>query len=352
MDWFKKKQQPLLGIDITTAAIKLLELSKTSNGYKVESYGVAPLPFDILDKSITDVDMIGNAIKAAVKQSGTKLKHAAVAVTGSSVITRKIGMPNTLSDDEIREQIIMDADKYIPYSINEISFDFHIQGANPENPDLVDVLLAASRKETVENRVQALAKAGLKAKVVDLEAFAIENAFSLLESQIGESGNKQTVAIVDIGSSLTTVSVLHNSQTIYMREQTFGGKQLTDDIRRIYGLTLEEAGMAKKRGGLPDNYVIDVLEPFKFTMVQQIQRAIQFFVASDSHRDIDCFILAGGCASIKGVDKMVSDALQTPTYIANPFLNMATSNKIKPQFLKNDAPALMVACGLALRSFD
>ncbi len=353
MDWFNKGQPTVLGIDISTAAIKLLELSKAGARYRVEHYAVSPLPQDaVVDKNIADVDVIADAIKAAIKQSGTKTKNACVAVSGSSVMTKVISMPGSLTDEEMEEQILVEADQYVPYSLDEVNLDFEVQGVSEKNPEMVDVLLAASRRENVEDRVEALEKAGLKAKIVDVEAFAIENAFMLLADQLPEAIEDQTVAIADIGATMTSLNVLLDGRTVYTREQGFGGKQLTEEIQRRYGLSYEEAGLAKKHGGLPDNYVSDVLDPFKKAMVQQIARSLQFFVSSSANRSIDSIVLAGGCSSIPGVDKLVEQSLGIPAYIANPFINMALSNKVKPQSLSNDAPAMMIACGLALRSFD
>ncbi|MDD5579959.1 MAG: pilus assembly protein PilM [Methylobacter sp.] len=353
MRWFNQNQNVVLGIDISTAAVKLLELSKAGARYRVESYAVAPLPQDaVIDKNIANVNVIADSIKAALKQSGSKLKQASVAVAGSAVMTKVITMPASLNDDEMEEQIMVEADQYVPYSLDEVNFDFEVQRRNEANPEMVDVLLAASRKENVDDRVDALTKAGLKAKIIDVEAFAMENAFPLLSDQLPDSLEGQTIAIADIGATMATLNILHNFRTVYTREQGFGGKQLTEEIQRRYGLSYEEAGLAKRHGGLPDNYTSDVLDPFKRAMVQQIQRSLQFFMSSSANRGIDSLILAGGCASIPGIEKLVEQTLGIPVYIANPFVNMALSNKVKPQTLSNDAPAMMIACGLALRSFD
>lgn len=353
MNWFNRKQTSVLGIDISTAAIKLLELSKDGARYKVESYSVAPLPQDaVIDKNITNIEIIAEAVKKAVKQSDTKLKNACVAVAGSSVMTKIITMPAALSDDEMAEQILVEADQYVPFSLDEVNLDFEVQGVNANSAELVDVLLAASRRENVEDRVEALSLAGLKTKIVDVEAFAMENAFALLIDQLPEALVDQTIAIADIGASMATLNVLYRSRTVYTREQSFGGKQLTEEIQRRYGLSYEEAGMAKRHGGLPDNYESDVLLPFKKSMVQQIARSLQFFVSSSANRGVSAVVLAGGCASIGGMEKLVEQELGIPAFVANPFVNMALSNRIRPQSLSNDAPALMVACGLALRSFD
>ncbi|MBS3963961.1 MAG: pilus assembly protein PilM [Methylomonas sp.] len=353
MSWFNKNQSAMLGIDISTAAVKLLELSRSGVRYKVESYAVAPLPQDaVIDKNIANVEVIGNAIKAAVKQSGTRARRACVAVAGSSVMTKIIAMPVSLSEDEMEEQIMVEADQYVPYSLDEVNLDFEVQGVSKANPDMLDVLLVASRRENIEDRVAALSHAGLKAAIVDVEAFAMENAFVLLADQLPDAVEKRTIAIVDVGATMTSLNVLYDSKTIYTRDQGFGGKQLTEEIQRRYGLSYEEAGLAKKHGGLPDNYIPDVLDPFKKAMLQQIARSLQFFVSSSANRGIDAMILAGGCASIPGLDKLVERDLGIPSYIANPFINMALSNRVKPQSLSNDTPAMMIACGLALRGFD
>jgi len=353
MNLFNQNKAPVLGIDISTAAVKLLELSKNGARYRVESYAVVPLPQDaIIDKNIANLDVIADVIKATLKQSGTRLKQACVAVAGSAVMTKIITMPAALSDEDLNDQILVEADQYIPYSLDEVRLDFEVQGPNENNPEMVDVLLAASRRENVDDRVEALAKAGLKAKIVDVEAFAMENAFSLLASQLPDAMDGQTVAIADVGATVATLNVLYDGRTVYTREQGFGGKQLTEEIQRRYGLSYEEAGLAKRHGGLPDNYITDVLEPFKKAVVQQIARSLQFFVSSSANRGVDSIVLAGGCSSIPGLDKLVEQHLGVSAYVANPFINMALSNKVKPQSLSNDAPAMMIACGLAMRSFD
>ncbi|MCK5189306.1 MAG: pilus assembly protein PilM, partial [Methylococcales bacterium] len=324
MSWFDRGNSAVLGIDISTAAIKLLELSRSGARYKVESYSVAPLPQDaVVDKNIANVDVIADAIKLAVKQSGTRTKQACVAVAGSSVMTKVITVPGSLAEDEMEEQILVEADQYVPYSLDEVNLDFEVQGVSEDNPEMVNVLLAASRRENVEDRVEVIEKAGLKAGIVDVEAFSMENAFSLLADQLPEAIDSQTVAIADIGASMSTLNVLHECRTVYTREQGFGGKQLTEEIQRRYGLSYEEAGLAKRHGGLPDNYVTDVLDPFKKAMVQQIARSLQFFVSSSANRGIDSIVLAGGCSSIPGLEKLVEQNLGIPAYVANPFINMA-----------------------------
>ena len=262
-----------------------------------------------------------------------------------------IDMSDGLNEDDMEMQLTLEADQYIPYPLEEVAIDFEIQGPAQETEGQVEVLLAACRRETIEARVNVIEGAELTPKIMDVEAYAMERAFALLQDQL-KMDEDSTVAVVDIGATMTTLSVLHNSQTIYTREQLFGGKQLTDEIMRRYGLPLEEAGLAKKQGGLPDDYEPEVLEPFKEAVVQQVARSLQFFFSSSQYNDVDHIILAGGVSSMEGLQELVQDKLGTPTTVANPFAGMAISSRVNAVALASDAPAMMIACGLALRSFN
>lgn len=352
MPFFKRNTNSLLGLDISSTAVKLLELSQVGARYRVESYSVVPLPQEaVAEKNIVDVEAVGNAIGKVVKRAGTKTKNAAVAVAGSAVITKVITMPAGLSDDDMSNQIELEADQHIPYPREEVNLDFEII-SEPRRDETVDVLLTASRSENVDVRVSALEVAGLNAKIVDVEAYAMESAMALVAHQLPNNAQGKTIAIVDVGSMMTTLNVVHDHRMIYTREHVFGGKQLTEEIQRRYGLSYEEAGLAKKQGGLPDNYIPEVLEPFKDAMAQQVSRALQFFFSSSQHNSVDHLLLVGGCASIPGVDELIESKLGTSTSTANPFANMALASRVKPHAISGDAPALMVACGLAMRRFD
>ena len=357
MGFLKRNKPNILGLDISSTSVKLLELAQDGDKYRVQSLAVEPLPDNaVVEKNIQDVEAVGDTILKAVKRSGTKVKDAAVAVAGSAVITKIINMPAGLSDSDLEAQIEMEADQYIPYPLEEINLDFEVIGESENSPDTVDVLLAASRSENIELRSAALALGGLHPKIVDVEAYTIENSSKLIAHQMihdEESENDdKIIAVVDIGATMTSLNVVENNQLIYTREQSFGGKQLTEEIMRRYGLAYDEAGRLKKEGGLPDNYIPEVLEPFKETIAQQVSRFLQFFYTSGQHNAVDLIVLAGGCASIPGIDELVESQLDTATVIANPFAEMSLSSKVNPQSLSNDAPSLMIACGLAMRSFD
>ncbi|MFV0276103.1 MAG: pilus assembly protein PilM [Parahaliea sp.] len=348
----KRKAPPVLGLDISSTTVKLLELSYSGGRYRVESYAVSSLPLDaVTEKNVNDIDAVANAIRSVVSQSRTKLKTVAAAVAGSSVITKMIDMPDGLSDDDMETQLTLEADQYIPYPMDEVSIDFEVQGPSKERQSQVEVLLAACRRETIDARVDAIEGADLAARIMDVEAYAMERAYSLIRGNL-DLEEDSTVAVVDIGATMTTLSVLSEGRTIYTREQLFGGKQLTDEIMRRYGLPLEEAGLAKKQGGLPDDYEAEVLEPFKEAVVQQVARSLQFFFSSSHYNDVDHIILAGGVASMEGLSDIVQEKLGTPVSVANPFAEMSVSSRVNAVALSSDAPAMMIACGLALRSFD
>ncbi len=350
---FLDRQSKLaLGIDITSSTVKLLELSKSGNGYKVESYMVRPLPPNtVVEKNINDVEALAEVILKVVSQADVKIRDAAVAVAGSAVITKVVEMPGDLSDEGLESQLSVEADQYIPYPLDEVALDFELIGPSENNPDQVDVLLAACRRETVDLRAEALEIAGLRPKIVDVEVFAIERAFQLIAEQMEDLG-EQVVAIADIGATAMTLSVLVEGKTLYTREQSFGGKQVTDEIQRRYGLSLEEAGQAKKQGGLPEDYEPEIVEPFREALIQQVSRSLQFFFSSSQYNYVDQLVLAGGVAAMEGLREEVEEKLGLPTIIANPFANMAVSNKVNAVALAMDAPAMLVATGLALRSVE
>jgi type IV pilus assembly protein PilM len=353
MSWFNRNKKASLGIDISGTTIKLLELIRTGNSYRVAHFSIVSLPPDSSSQKRLSTSVVADGIKRALKKSGSSLKQAVVAVTESAIMTKTLSLPASLTDDEMEEELIMTADQYLPYSLDDLNFDFEIQNINKNNPELVDLLLVASRRENVDDRIEALSLAGLKASIVDVEGYALENAFSILSTSfLNPDKDDHTIAIVDIGSTLTSLTILNNGKVIYTRSQSIGGKQLTEEIQRHYGLTYENAGLAKKQGGLPDNYQETILRPFQKSLIQQIQRSLQSFSSSSTSKNIDGIILAGGCASMIDLDRLIQSQLNMPVNIANPFLNMQLSKNVNAKSLYQDAPSLMLACGLALRGFD
>lgn len=346
------RPSPVVGVDISSSAVKVLELSLNDGRYRVESFAVAPLPQNaVVEKNIADTEVVAESLRLAHTRSRSKQKNAAVAVSGAAVITKVIEMSADLGEDVMESQITMEADQYIPYPLEEVALDFEILGPSERNEAMVEVLLAASRQENIDSRVEALELADLEAKVVDIEAFAMERTFSLIAEQF-ELNENSVVAIIDIGATVTTLSVIVDGETIYTREQLFGGRQLTEEIQRRYGVTYEEAGLAKKEGGIADDYEEEVLLPFREAVVQQVNRALQFFFSASQYNMVDLVVLAGGVASTSGLADQVANELGTSAVVANPFANMEVAPGVDVLALNSDTPAMMIACGLALRSFD
>ena len=351
---FARKYRPLLGLDITTSSVKLIELSMSGNQYRVESYSAEPTPTNAMnEKTIVDAEAVGEAIRRAIKRSGAKAKDVAIAISGDAAITKIIQMPKNLRGADLEAQVETQADQYIPFPMDEVSYDFEVLGPSEKDPESIDVLLVATRTENVEQRQGAVTAAGLSAKIVDVEAFALENACRLMTHQMPDGGIDRTIAVVDFGASSTTFSVLRNLKVVYTRDFPFGGQQLTEEIMRTYGLSVEEAGRAKKEGGLPGNYQSEVLDPFIDDMTQQVSRSLQFYLASGSGREQpEKILICGGCANIPGVADVISSRVGIAAEKGDPLGQMKITSRAKAQAVGKDATALLTACGLALRSFD
>ncbi len=353
---FKPSTPALIGCDISSSSVKMVEIAEAGkNMYRVERYAVEPLPRDaVVDGNIMNLDGVSDCLKRCWKRMGTNIKNVALALPSAAVITKKIIVPagTAQQENELALQVETEANQYIPFALDEVNLDFQVVGPAPNSPEDVEVLIAASRKEKIDDRIAAAEAASLNAVVMDVESFAAQTAFELIERQLPENGKDQNIAIIDVGTAVMNLNVLRNGQSIYMREQPFGGNQLSQEIQRVFGMSPEEAEAAKRAGGLPDNYETDVLAPFLDTYGLEVARALQFFFTSTQFNQVNHILLAGGCAAIPGVDEVVAKRASVNTIIANPFANMALSSKIRPKLLTSDAPSLMVACGLAMRRFD
>lgn len=351
---FNPKARPLIGLDISSSAVKMLELADGGkDGYRVERYVIELLPKDaVADGNIVNLEATADAVKRAWKRLGTTTKHVAMALPAAAVITKKIVVPAGLREDELEMQVESEANQYIPFALDEVNLDFQVIGEVPSSPDEQEVLIAASRKEKVEDRVAVAESAGLKAAVVDVESYAAQAAFGLIAKQLPNAGQDRVVALVDIGSQVTNLTILKNGQQLYVREQAFGGSQLTQDIARDHSLSYEEAEALKRSGDLPDGCIEALVKPFAENLSLEVSRALQFFFTSTQFNTVDDIVLCGGCANLPGIVEVVANRTQSAVRIANPFADMELSDKVRAKSLALDAPMLIVATGLALRRFD
>jgi len=348
------KNPPLVGLDISTSGVKLVELTQVGKGeLSLERFASESLPRGaVVDGNIENIDQVSEAVRRVWKKSGTRAKHVALGMPPASVITKKIILPGGMTEDELELQVETEASQYIPFALDEVSLDFDVVGPVANSPEDVEVLLAATRKEKVEDRVAVAEAAGLTPMVMDIESYAARAAIDRIIAQLPKGGQGQIVGLFQIGAQVTHVSVLMDGQTIYEREQPFGGNQLTQDIVRAYGLSYEEAETKKRAGELPEGYERELLEPFLDNVALEVTRAIQFFFTSTPYTRIDQIFLAGGCAIIPGLVEIVADRTKISASVISPFKGMQLAASVREKQLRIEAPAFLVACGLAMRRFD
>jgi type IV pilus assembly protein PilM len=326
--------------------------SDGKGGHRVERYSIEILPRDVItDGNIANLEVAAETIKRAWRKLSTSTRTVAAALPAAHVITKKIIVAAGQKEEELELFVESEANQYIPFPLDEVNLDFQIIGPAPSSPEELEVLIAASRKEKVEDRVAAVEAAGLKPVVIDIESCAMLSSLELIMKQLPDGGKGQIIALVDVGANVMNLTVLRNGQQLYTRDQSFGGSQLTQDIARLYGMTFAEAEADKRRNALPENYETELLHPFVENMALEVSRALQFFFTSTQFNKVDHIVLSGGCAVLSGCDKVIASRTQIDTIVANPFADMSLSDRVRANSLLTDASSLMVACGLALRRF-
>jgi type IV pilus assembly protein PilM len=351
---FSPKARPLIGLDMSSSAVKMVELANDGkNGYRVERYSIEVLPRDVIaDGNIVNLEAAAETIKRGWRKLSTSTRSVAAALPAAHVITKKIIVAAGQKEEELELLVESEANQYIPFPLDEVNLDFQIVGPAPSSQEEIEVLIAASRKEKVEDREAAIEAAGLKPVVMDVDSYAVLSSLELILKQLPKGGKGQIVALVDVGANVMGLTVLRDGQQLYAREQAFGGNQLTQDIARLYGMTFAEAEADKRRNALPENYESELLQPFVENMALEVSRALQFFFTSTQFNKVDHIVLAGGCATLPGGDEVIAARTQIDTIVANPFADMVISDRVRGNNLLADASSLMVACGLALRRFD
>ena len=343
----------MMGLDISSSSVKMVELSQDKSGNLVlEHCAILPLERGwIADGNIERFDEVADAVRRLIKKSGTKTRNVAMALPPSAVITKKIMLPGGLSDQELELQVEAEANQYIPFPLDEVSLDFCIVGPGSNSGGDIEVLIAASRREKVQD-IQGLAEAaGLKPVIVDVESYASRLATGRLIARLPQQGQDSIVALFEVGALTTSMQVIRNDEILYDRDQAFGGAQLTQLIVRQYGFSQEEAESKKRSGELPDDYEGTVLRPFLDSMVQEVGRALQFFFTSTPHNRVDYVMLAGGSAALPGLTAAVTQHTTFACSVVNPFEGMEMGSSIRLKKMAREAPSYLTSCGLALRRF-
>lgn len=353
MEWSRllhREARPLVGIDIGASAVKLLALSRGEKAYHIDHFAIEPLKAGaVVEKQIKDHEAVVTALRRALRVSGCRIREAAVAVGGNAVISKVIRMPLGLSDSEMEEQISLEADQHISYPIDEINLDFQVMGESGDD-EHVDVLLAASRSEYVESHVAVLQDVGLEARVVDVEAFVLENACLASASLLPNAGKDKTIALIDIGTQMSTVNVLDDLKSIYVREQMFGGQQLLNAMQQNYGWVNDEALEHLFQHRLPEDFETTVLNEFRQSVAQQISRSLQYFYTS-AEKQVDLILLSGASATLPGMVEAVTEEADIEVACLNPLATQSVAPGINALALERQAPSLVVAFGLALRRY-
>ncbi len=350
---FNQQDSPLLGLDISSSSVKLVELSRDRSGNLVlDRCAIEPLEQGwITDGNVEKFDEVAEALRRLVKKSGTRTKQVAMALPASAVITKKIVLPGGLNESELEVLVESEANQYIPFSLDEVSLDFCVIGPSATSSGDVEVLIAASRKEKVQDREGLAEAAGLKPVIVDVESYASRLATARLIENLPNKGVDTLVALFEVGALTTSMQVIKNDEVLYERDQAFGGAQLTQLIVRQYGFSPEEAESKKRSGDLPDDYQLGVLKPFVDNMAQEIGRALQFFFTSTPHNRVDYVMLAGGSSALSGLTESVTKQTSFACMRADPFDGMTMGNNVRESKMRREAASYLTSCGLALRRF-
>jgi type IV pilus assembly protein PilM len=348
-----RKHPPAIGLDISSSSAKLVELGQSSSGdFVLERF--ASEPFEkgwITDGQIEKFDEVADAVRRVVQKSGSKTKQVVMAMPQSAVITKKIMLPAGLREEELELQVESEANQYIPFSLDEVSLDFCVIGPSATSVGDVEVLIAASRKDRVQDRQGLAEAAGLKPVVLDIESHASRLAMGRLISALPNEGKDALVALFEIGADTTSLKVLRDDDMLYDRDQAFGGSQLTQLISRQYGFSFEEAEAKKLAGDLPEDYEAAILVPFVDSLSQEIGRALQYFFTSTPHHKVHYVMLSGGTATLPGLKDRVTELTGFASMVVNPFDNMRIGSGIREAKMRREAASYLTACGLAMRRF-
>jgi len=350
---FNRPPAPLIGLDVSTSSVKLVELGQDRSGQlTLERCGIELLESGwISDGNIEKFDEVVEATRRLISRSGTKTKNVAMALPASVVISKKIILPGGLSEREMEVQVESEANQYIPFSLDEVALDFSVIGPSATSAGDVEVVIAASRKEKVEDRQGLAEAAGLVPVVMDVETYAARLAVSRIIGRLPGGGVDAVIALFEVGGLTSTLQVLRNDDLVYERDQVFGGAQLTQMLVRQYGFTFDEAETKKRAGELPDDFGSVVLQPFVESLAQEIERALKFFFTSTPHHRVDYILLAGGTASLPGLTEVVTRLTSFPCQVVNPFDGMDVGRTVREKRMQREAPSYLTACGLAMRRF-
>ncbi|MBN2382005.1 type IV pilus assembly protein PilM [bacterium] len=342
------KARPVVGLDIGTSSVKAVVLKGSSKGYQLQNLGIETLPPEVIvDGAIMDAEVVVEAIQTVFNKAKIKLRDVAVAVSGTSVIVKKITLPD-MDPKELSESIQWEAEQYIPFDIEDVNLDFQILNRGVGDGSEMDVILVAVKKDKIHDYIGLVAQAGLDTKIVDVDGFALSNQFEV--NYPSESG--ETVALIDMGSGVMNINILQDGQHVLYRDISLGGNQFTDAIQKELNVSYEQAEALKKGEeveGINPSDVTDIINSVIEDISMEIQRSFDYYRATTSSETVDKVVLTGGCSKIAGIDSFLASKLSTKIELGNPFRNIAFPKKFDPAYLQDVAPLCAIAVGLAAR---
>lgn len=341
------KSREIVGIDIGSSSVKLVQLAENKGTYQLKSLGILPLPSEaIVDNSLMDTTSIVETIKDLLKSLNCKAKEAVCSISGNSVIIRKITLP-AMTHEELEDRIVWEAEQYIPFDINDVDLDFEILDTDLSSTGKMTVLLVASKKEIIKEYVAVFNEAGLKLVVVDVDSFAVQNIF---EQNYTLSDN-EVVALINIGASIMNLNVVKGGTSLFTRDVQMGGNLYTEEIQRQFSLSSEDAERAKVTGEFSDKARLeDTILRINETIAIEVLRSLDFYNSTAEDQKISRIYLSGGCSKVSMLPDAVARRLGLPVEILNPLRNIPYSEKeFDPEYLQEIGPLVAVAAGLAMR---
>ncbi|OGR25108.1 MAG: pilus assembly protein PilM [Desulfuromonadales bacterium GWD2_54_10] len=346
MLFFNKKRE-VVGIDIGSSSVKLVQLKEQKGTYHLLNVGIIPLPPEaIVDNTLMDSSAIVNAIKNLVGSVGVKIKDVACSISGNSVIIRKIVLP-AMPPEELEDQITWEAEQYIPFDINDVNMDFQILSSDSVDPSKMNVLLVASKKDIINDYVAVFNEAGLQLSVVDVDSFTVQNAFEVNH----DSSPGEVLALVNVGASVMNINIVKDGITLFTRDVQMGGNLYTEEIQKQLGLSSVESEsmkmLAKESG---NSVLLEVIGKVNETITQEIRRSLDFYNSTTNEDRITRIFLSGGCSKVFNLLEAINDKLGLPVEMINPFAKLKFNEKdFDPEYLQEIAPLMAVTVGLAIR---
>lgn len=354
---FFRKKSEIIGLDIGSSSIKVIQLEDEDGQFRLTKFGMRTLePEMIVDGTIMDSVRCVEALQGLLKDQAITAKDAVISLSGHSVIVKRVSLPQ-MTEDELAESIKWEAEQYIPFDINDVDIDFQILNSfvDPDGKPQIDVLLAAVKKDKLSEYTSLVIEAGLKPVIVDIDSFALENMYELNYAGKGESKEPETVALINIGASITNINILQKGMFAFMRDVSIGGNRYTEAIQKELGLSYDNAEKAKRGENVEgaDTFAIDtIIENVSTEIVSEITRSFGYFKTSSGSDNIDKLILSGGASRMKNLSTFLQEHLGIPIEMVNPFKHINIPPEMDSNIIAEAAPLAAVAVGLGIRRLN